>query len=110
MRRRIRGRKSRSSVGRRVVTDWGSLGKAKIRRKGVFRGVHTAIRMGKGDASNKVMAKVPTGYERVAATPKFKWRKVSAVRNFLPGCGRVIASNFGLCRQIAVDQSSQGKW
>ncbi|KAH1031592.1 hypothetical protein J1N35_043766 [Gossypium stocksii] len=62
------------------------------------------------DATNKVMAKVLARYERVDATPKFKWRKVSVVWNFSPGCGRVTASNFGLCRQIIVDQSSQGKW
>ncbi|KAH1097085.1 hypothetical protein J1N35_014006 [Gossypium stocksii] len=30
------------------------------------------------------------------------------VWDFLPGCGRVTASNIGLSRQIAVDQSSQG--
>ncbi|KAH1107868.1 hypothetical protein J1N35_011636 [Gossypium stocksii] len=64
--------------------------------------------MRKGDASNKVMAKGFAGYEHVATTPKFKWRKVSAVRDFSPGCERVTASNFGLCRQIAIDQSSQG--
>ncbi|KAH1082661.1 hypothetical protein J1N35_022422 [Gossypium stocksii] len=43
------------------------------------------------------MANVPTGYEHLAATPKFKRRKVSAVRDFPPGCGRVTASKFGLC-------------
>ncbi|KAH1121675.1 hypothetical protein J1N35_004835 [Gossypium stocksii] len=48
--------------------------------------------MGKGDASNKVMAKVPPRYKRVATTPKFKRRKVSAVRDFPPGCGRVTTS------------------
>ncbi|KAH1091659.1 hypothetical protein J1N35_018916 [Gossypium stocksii] len=66
--------------------------------------------MCKGDASNKVMAKMPAGYERVAATLKFKRHKVSAVRDFSLGCGRVTASNLGLCRQITIDQSSQGKW
>ncbi|KAH1097033.1 hypothetical protein J1N35_013954, partial [Gossypium stocksii] len=65
--------------------------------------------MGKGDASNKNMVNVPAGYERVAATPKFKRCKVSVVWDFLPRCGRWIASNFRLNRQIAVNQSSQGK-
>ncbi|KAH1122008.1 hypothetical protein J1N35_005168 [Gossypium stocksii] len=56
------------------------------------------------------MAKVLAEYERVAVTPKFKWRKVSAVRDFSPGCRRVTTSNLGLSRQISVDQSSEGKW
>ncbi|KAH1098066.1 hypothetical protein J1N35_014987 [Gossypium stocksii] len=55
------------------------------------------------------MAKVSAEFERVVSAPKFKRRKVSAVRDFLPGCGRVTAPNFGLSRQIAVDQFSQGK-
>ncbi|KAH1083124.1 hypothetical protein J1N35_022885 [Gossypium stocksii] len=66
--------------------------------------------MGKGGSSKKEMAKVPAVIERVASSPKFKWRRVSAVRDFPPGCKRVTASNFGLSRQIVVDQSSQGKW
>ncbi|KAH1091931.1 hypothetical protein J1N35_019188 [Gossypium stocksii] len=52
---------------------------------------------------------VPTENGLVVSAPKFKRRKVSAVRDFSPGCRRVTASNFELCRQIAVDQSSQGK-
>ncbi|KAB2077314.1 hypothetical protein ES319_A06G092700v1 [Gossypium barbadense] len=40
--------------------------------------------------------------------PKFKQRKESAVRNFLPGYGRGTTSDFELHRQITVDQSSQG--
>ncbi|KAH1107876.1 hypothetical protein J1N35_011644 [Gossypium stocksii] len=55
------------------------------------------------------MAKVSIEFERVTATPKFKQRKVSAVSDFPLGCRRVTASNFGLSRQLAVDQSSQGK-
>ncbi|KAH1098059.1 hypothetical protein J1N35_014980 [Gossypium stocksii] len=55
------------------------------------------------------MAKVSAEIERVVSTPKFKRRKVSAVRDFLRRCKRVTASNFRLSRQIAVDQSSQGK-
>ncbi|KAH1082222.1 hypothetical protein J1N35_021983, partial [Gossypium stocksii] len=35
--------------------------------------------------SSKGSVKVPTEYERVAATPKFKQHKVSAVRDFPPG-------------------------
>ncbi|KAH1097711.1 hypothetical protein J1N35_014632 [Gossypium stocksii] len=49
------------------------------------------------------MANVPAGYEHIAATPKFKWCKVSAVRDFLPGCERGTASDFALNRQITVD-------
>ncbi|KAH1122358.1 hypothetical protein J1N35_005518 [Gossypium stocksii] len=66
--------------------------------------------MGKGDASHKVMAKVTAEIERVVSTPKFKRCRVSTIRDFLPGCGGVTASNFGLGRQITVDWSSQGKW
>ncbi|KAH1122354.1 hypothetical protein J1N35_005514 [Gossypium stocksii] len=66
--------------------------------------------MGKGDASGKVMAKVSAEIKCVVSAPEFKRRKVSAVQDFPPRCGRVTASNFGLSRQIAVDQSSQGKW
>ncbi|KAH1090859.1 hypothetical protein J1N35_018116 [Gossypium stocksii] len=65
--------------------------------------------MGKGGASNKVMANVLARYKRVAATLKFKRRKVSAVRDFPLRCERVTASNFGLCKRITVDQSCQGK-
>ncbi|KAH1039507.1 hypothetical protein J1N35_041250 [Gossypium stocksii] len=60
-------------------------------------------------SSKKEMAKVLAMIERVASSPKFKWRKVSVVQDFPSGCGRVTVSNFGLNRQIAVDQSSQGK-
>ncbi|KAH1039188.1 hypothetical protein J1N35_040931 [Gossypium stocksii] len=59
--------------------------------------------------SSKVVAKVPAGNERVATSPKFKRRKVSAIQDFLPGYERATASNFVLNRQIAIDQSSQGK-
>ncbi|KAH1039206.1 hypothetical protein J1N35_040949 [Gossypium stocksii] len=65
---------------------------------------------GKGGASDKVMAKVSAEIECVVSAPKFKCRKVSAVLDFSPGCGRVTASNIGLSKQIAVNQSSQGKW
>ncbi|KAH1031747.1 hypothetical protein J1N35_043921 [Gossypium stocksii] len=66
--------------------------------------------VGNMGASDKVMAKVSVEIKRVASAPKLKRRKVSAVRDFLPRCGSVTASNIGLSRQIAVDKSSQGKW
>ncbi|KAH1031748.1 hypothetical protein J1N35_043922 [Gossypium stocksii] len=56
------------------------------------------------------MGKVLAEIERVVSAPKFNWRRVLAIRDFPPWCGQVAASNFGLSRQIAVDQSSQGKW
>ncbi|KAH1056449.1 hypothetical protein J1N35_034514 [Gossypium stocksii] len=65
--------------------------------------------MGKGDTCGKEMADVTTGYERVTATSKFKRRKVSAVRDFSSRYGRGTVSAFRLSRQIAVDQSRQGK-
>ncbi|KAH1114499.1 hypothetical protein J1N35_007877 [Gossypium stocksii] len=55
------------------------------------------------------MAKVPPENVCVASTPKFKRRKVSVVWDFSLGCERGTASDFGLSRQIAIDQSSQGK-
>ncbi|KAL1145053.1 hypothetical protein V6Z11_A11G272500 [Gossypium hirsutum] len=39
--------------------------------------------------------------------PKFKRRKVSAVRDLPSGCERGTTSDFELHRQIAVNQSSQ---
>ncbi|KAH1064026.1 hypothetical protein J1N35_029013 [Gossypium stocksii] len=67
------------------------------------------IEMGKRDVSDKVMARVPAEIERVVSAPKFNWQKVLAVQDFLHGCGKVTASDFGLNSQIAVDQSSQSK-
>ncbi|KAH1097028.1 hypothetical protein J1N35_013949 [Gossypium stocksii] len=46
------------------------------------------LMMEKGNTSGKEMAKVTTGFEHVTTMPKFKRRNVSAVRDFLPGCGR----------------------
>ncbi|KAH1046651.1 hypothetical protein J1N35_037435 [Gossypium stocksii] len=66
------------------------------------------ISISKGDASSKEMTNGSTEYERVTATPKFKRRKVSMVWDFSPGYKRGIASDFGLNRQIKVDQSNQG--
>ncbi|KAH1097590.1 hypothetical protein J1N35_014511 [Gossypium stocksii] len=60
--------------------------------------------MGKGDVSGKEMAKVTMGFEHVTTIPKFKRRKVSAVRDFPPGCRRGATMDHGLNRQIAVDQ------
>ncbi|KAH1122480.1 hypothetical protein J1N35_005640 [Gossypium stocksii] len=43
----------------------------------------------KGSSSKMMAAKVPAELEGIASTPKFKQRKVSAIWDFLPGCGRV---------------------
>ncbi|KAH1122195.1 hypothetical protein J1N35_005355 [Gossypium stocksii] len=75
--------------------------------------------------------RVSTGSALAVSTPKFKRRRVSAVRDFPPGygrvtasnngltvlavrdfpsgCRRVTASNYGLTRQITIDHSSEGK-
>ncbi|KAH1046392.1 hypothetical protein J1N35_037176 [Gossypium stocksii] len=50
------------------------------------------------------MAKVTTGFQHVTITLKFKRCKLSAVRDFSPGCGRRTTVDFGLHRQITVDQ------
>ncbi|KAH1030979.1 hypothetical protein J1N35_043153 [Gossypium stocksii] len=61
--------------------------------------------MEKGDSSSKEMTtNKTTGFEHVISTPKFKRRKVSVVRDFLPGCGRGAKTNLELNRQITVDQ------
>ncbi|KAH1039224.1 hypothetical protein J1N35_040967, partial [Gossypium stocksii] len=60
--------------------------------------------MEKGSASGKEMAIVTTGFEHVTTTPKFKRHKVSAVWDFLPGCRRGATIEFGLNRQITIDQ------
>ncbi|KAH1123072.1 hypothetical protein J1N35_006232 [Gossypium stocksii] len=61
--------------------------------------------MEKGDSSGKEMTtNKTTGFEHVISTPKFKRRKVSAVRDFPPGCGRGATTNLELNGQIAVDQ------
>ncbi|KAH1056837.1 hypothetical protein J1N35_034902 [Gossypium stocksii] len=62
--------------------------------------------MSKGDVSGKEMTNVSTKYEHVITTPKFKRRKVSAVRDFPPGCGRVATTDLGLNTQIVVDQGA----
>ncbi|KAH1121717.1 hypothetical protein J1N35_004877 [Gossypium stocksii] len=53
--------------------------------------------------------RVSTGSALTVSTHKFKRRRVSTVRDFSLGCGRVTVSNYGLTRQIAVDHSSEGK-
>ncbi|KAH1083018.1 hypothetical protein J1N35_022779 [Gossypium stocksii] len=62
--------------------------------------------MEKGDSSGKKMTtNKTTGFDHVISTPKFKRRKVSVVRDFLPRCGRGATTNLELNRQIAVDQA-----
>ncbi|KAH1107436.1 hypothetical protein J1N35_011204, partial [Gossypium stocksii] len=60
--------------------------------------------MEKGNTSGKEMAKVTTGFEHVTTMPKFKQRKVSPVRDFLPGCRKGVTTDLELHRQITVDQ------
>ncbi|KAH1082686.1 hypothetical protein J1N35_022447 [Gossypium stocksii] len=61
-------------------------------------------RIGKGDSSRKEMAKVTTGFEHATTMPKFKRRKVWAVRDFSPGCEKGATTDLGLHRKITVDQ------
>ncbi|KAH1122051.1 hypothetical protein J1N35_005211, partial [Gossypium stocksii] len=58
----------------------------------------------KGNSNGKEMATVTTGFEHVTTIPKFKQRKVSAVRDFLPGCKRGATTDLRLHKQITVDQ------
>ncbi|KAH1114710.1 hypothetical protein J1N35_008088 [Gossypium stocksii] len=65
--------------------------------------------MEKGDSSGKEMTtNKTTRFEHVISTPKFKRCKVSAVRDFLPGCRRGGTTNLELNRQITVDQDIIG--
>ncbi|KAH1122180.1 hypothetical protein J1N35_005340 [Gossypium stocksii] len=50
------------------------------------------------------MANVMIRYELGTTTPKFKQRKVLAVWDFSPGCGRGATADLRLHRQITVDQ------
>ncbi|KAH1097955.1 hypothetical protein J1N35_014876 [Gossypium stocksii] len=59
--------------------------------------------MGEEGSSIKVMAVVSTENKLVALTPKFKQRRVLAVRNFPLGYGRVAAPNSESSKQITVD-------
>ncbi|KAH1082845.1 hypothetical protein J1N35_022606 [Gossypium stocksii] len=61
-------------------------------------------------SSGKGKSVVPVDSGRVASAPKFKRHKVSAIQDFLPGCGRVTAPNFGSSELITVDRFGQGKW
>ncbi|KAK5835663.1 hypothetical protein PVK06_011357 [Gossypium arboreum] len=56
------------------------------------------------------MKKGGSSREVEVEAPKFKRRKASAVRDFSPGCERGTTSDFKFRRQIAADQSSQGKY
>ncbi|KAH1073239.1 hypothetical protein J1N35_025567 [Gossypium stocksii] len=60
--------------------------------------------MKKGNSSGKEMVKVMTGLEHVTTIPKFKRREVSAVWDFPSRCVRGATTDFGLYKQIAVDQ------
>ncbi|KAH1039203.1 hypothetical protein J1N35_040946, partial [Gossypium stocksii] len=60
--------------------------------------------MEKGNSSGKEMTNVTTGFEHVTTIPKFTRRKLSVVQDFSPGYGRGATTEFGLNRQIAVDQ------
>ncbi|KAH1114199.1 hypothetical protein J1N35_007577 [Gossypium stocksii] len=62
------------------------------------------VEMEKESASGKEMATVTMGFEHVTTIPKFKRRKVSTVRDFLPGCERGATTDLELHRQIVVDQ------
>ncbi|KAH1047337.1 hypothetical protein J1N35_038121, partial [Gossypium stocksii] len=64
--------------------------------------------MGEGGSNKKVVAVVPSGNGVILSAPKFKRCRASTVRDFSPGCGRVIVSNFRLMRQIAIDRSNEG--
>ncbi|KAH1114485.1 hypothetical protein J1N35_007863 [Gossypium stocksii] len=59
--------------------------------------------MGEEAFHNKVMAMVSAKNELVVPTLEFKRRRVSAVQDFPPGCGRMAAPNSGLSKKITVD-------
>ncbi|KAH1039533.1 hypothetical protein J1N35_041276, partial [Gossypium stocksii] len=63
----------------------------------------------KWSSSFKVMVKVLAENVRIASTPKFKRHRLSAVRDFPPGCGRVTAPSSRSSELITIDRSSQGK-
>ncbi|KAH1082711.1 hypothetical protein J1N35_022472 [Gossypium stocksii] len=98
----------RSSQGLNHLVKWLLRVFLSLFDKCCLLGLFIELSMSEG-SSRKVMAKVPAEIERVVSTPKFKRRRVSAVRDFPPRCGRVTASNFGLSRQITIYRSSQGK-
>ncbi|KAH1039897.1 hypothetical protein J1N35_041640 [Gossypium stocksii] len=59
-------------------------------------------------SNRKAMTVVPAGIGLVVPAPKFKQRKVSAIWDFPPGCGRVTAPSSRSSEVITVDRSSQG--
>ncbi|KAH1097136.1 hypothetical protein J1N35_014057 [Gossypium stocksii] len=59
-------------------------------------------------SNKKAMTMVSAGNGLVVSAPKFKQRKVSATRDFLPGCGRVTAPSSRSSELITFDRSSQG--
>ncbi|KAH1129520.1 hypothetical protein J1N35_000898 [Gossypium stocksii] len=61
------------------------------------------------DSSREVMTEVSPGKGLEITAPKFKLRKVSAIRDFPLGYRRGTASDFGLNRQITVNQSDEDK-
>ncbi|KAH1083032.1 hypothetical protein J1N35_022793 [Gossypium stocksii] len=68
------------------------------------------LSMGEEASSNKVMVVVSAENKLVALALKFKRRRVSMIRDFPPGCGRVATPNSGSSKQITIDRYSQGKW
>ncbi|KAH1107504.1 hypothetical protein J1N35_011272 [Gossypium stocksii] len=62
--------------------------------------------MGEEASSNKVMEVVPVENKLLVPALKFQRRRVSAVRDFPPGCDRVAAPNSGSSKQITVDRYS----
>ncbi|KAH1073154.1 hypothetical protein J1N35_025482 [Gossypium stocksii] len=56
------------------------------------------------------MAKVTTGLEHATTIPKFKRHKVSVVLDFPPRCRRGATTDFGLRRQISVEQGKDGQY
>ncbi|KAH1082084.1 hypothetical protein J1N35_021845 [Gossypium stocksii] len=61
------------------------------------------LMMASSGHSDEGLGKVPTGDGLVALATKFKQRKVSAVRDFLQGCGRVAAQITGPSEQATID-------
>ncbi|KAH1107867.1 hypothetical protein J1N35_011635, partial [Gossypium stocksii] len=57
----------------------------------------------------KVMTMVPVGNGLVVPALKFKQCKVSTIRDFPPGCGRVTAPTSRSSELITVNRSSQGQ-
>ncbi|KAH1039826.1 hypothetical protein J1N35_041569 [Gossypium stocksii] len=56
------------------------------------------------------MTMVPTGNGIVIPALTLKQLRVSAIREFLPGCGRITVPSSKTNELVTVDRSSQGKW